>query len=80
MVTLTADVTDGIKTLTENLVKEGLYKSQSEVVRDAIRQLALHYRVEHRMTREELRKRIGAAGKKAGITLSQTIREIRDED
>lgn len=80
MVTLTADVTDGIKTLTENLVKEGLYKSQSEVVRDAIRQLALHYKVEHRMTREELRRRISDAGLKAGTTLTKTLREIRDED
>ena len=80
MVTLTADVTEGIKKITQDLVKEGLYKSQSEVVRDAIRQLALHYRVEHRMTREELLHRVTAAGLKAGTTLTKTLREIRDED
>lgn len=80
MVTITADVTEGIRKMTKDLVEEGLYKSQSEVVRDAIRQLALHYKVEHRLTREELQRRIGVASKKAGITLSQTIREIRDED
>lgn len=80
MVTLTADVTEGIKKITQDLVKEGLYKSQSEVVRDAIRQLALHYKVEHRIGREELRRRISAAGLKAGTTLTKTLREIRDED
>ena len=80
MVTLTADVTDGIKKMTQDLVKEGLYKSQSEVVRDAIRQLAFHYRVEHRIGREELRRRISAAGLKAGTNLTKTLREIRDED
>ncbi len=80
MVTLTADVTEGIKKMTKNLVDEGLYKSQSEVVRDAIRQLALHYKVDRRMTREELLQRITTAGLKAGTTLSKTLREIRDED
>ncbi len=32
-----------IKKLAEEMVKSGMYKSQSEVVRDGIRQLALKY-------------------------------------
>ncbi len=79
MVTLTADVTDGIKEMTERLVDEGLYKSQSEVVRDAIRQLALKYGAVS-VDREQLRKKIASAGKKARTTLSATVRELRDEE
>ena len=47
MVTMTADVTEGVKKMTEKLVKAGLYKSQSEVVRDAIRQLAFRYDIKN---------------------------------
>ena len=77
MVTLTADVTQGIKELTKGLVDKGIYKSQSEVVRDAIRQLALKYKVEQ--THSDIREKITASSKKSGKTLSKTVEELRAE-
>ena len=79
MVTLTADVTEGIKDMTQKLIKTGMYKSQSEIVRDAIRQLAYKYRIDTAPYIEEVRKIFNKAGKKTKKTLSQTVREIRDE-
>ena len=79
MVTLTADVTEGIKDMTQKLIKSGMYKSQSEVVRDAIRQLAYRYRIDTAPSIEEVRKIFNKVGKKTKKTLSQTVREIRDE-
>lgn len=78
MVTLTADVTEGVKKMTEQLVKRDLYKSQSEVVRDAIRQLVFKYG-QQKTTIKEVREIVAAASRKSGKTLSQTVREIRDE-
>ena len=78
MVTLTADVTDNIKHMTQELVKKGMYKSQSEVVRDAIRQLALKYRLrETDIT--TIRKKMTEAGKKSGKKMSEAVRELRNE-
>ena len=79
MVTLTADVTEGIKDMTQKLIKSGMYKSQSEVVRDAIRQLAYRYKIDTAPSIEEVRKIFNKAGKKTKKTLSQTVREIRAE-
>ena len=79
MVTLTADVTEGVKKMTQDLVKTGLYKSQSEVVRDAIRQLAFKYKVKNTNI-QEVRKIVSEASRKSGKTLSQTVREMRDEE
>ena len=78
MVIMSADVTKEIKQMTENMVKSGMYKSQSEVVRDAIRQLALKYGT-NSSDMSKVRKILSSAGKKSGRTLSKTIREIRDE-
>ncbi len=78
MVTLTADVTKGVKDMAENLVKKGLYKSQSEVVRDAIRQLAFKYGVKT-TSLEEVREIIAKASKRSGETLSEAVRKIREE-
>lgn len=79
MVTLTADVTEGIKDMTQKLVKSGMYKSQSEVVRDAIRQLAYRYRIDTAPSIERAREILDRAARKSGKSLSQTVREIRDE-
>ena len=79
MVTLTADVTEEIKKMAQALVKSGMYKSQSEVVRDALRQLAYRYNVESAPSIEEVRGIFKSAGKKTKKTLSQTVREIRNE-
>lgn len=78
MATLTAEVTKEIKQLTKEILKSGMYKSQSEIVRDAIRQLALKYGVKGSNI-GNVRKIVAEAGKKSGRTLSQTVREIRDE-
>lgn len=80
MVTLTADVTDGIKKMTQKLIKSGMYKSQSEVVRDAIRQLAFKYRIDTAQTTERAREILDRAAKKSGKSLAKTVREIRDEE
>lgn len=80
MVTLTADVTDGIKKMTQKLIKSGMYKSQSEVVRDAIRQLAFKYRIDTAQTTERAREILDKAAKKSGKSLAKTVREIRDEE
>ena len=80
MVTLTADVTEGIKDMTQKLIKSGMYKSQSEVVRDAIRQLAYRYRIDTAPTIERAREILDRASKKSGKSLSKTVREIRDEE
>ena len=79
MVTLTADVTEGIKNMAQKLIKTGMYKSQSEVVRDAIRELAYKYRIDTAPSIEEVRNILDRAAKKSGKSLSQTVREIRDE-
>lgn len=78
MVIMSSDVTKEIKHMTERLVKEGMYKSQSEVVRDAIRQLALRYSLKE-TNLEDVRSIVGKVSKKTGKTLSQTVREIRNE-
>ncbi len=43
MTIISADVTDGVKKIISELLEKGLYKSQSEVVRDAVRHLAFKY-------------------------------------
>lgn len=78
MVTLTADVTQGIRKLTQDLVRKGLYKSQSEVVRDAIRQLAFKYGVEATSI-EEVRRITKKAVKQSKESLAQATRKIREE-
>jgi len=67
-----------IKQMTEKLVEKGMYKSQSEVVRDAIRQLSLKYGMV-KTNIEKIRKKNSEIIKKSGKTLSQTVREIRNE-
>ncbi len=78
MVIMSADVTKEIKQMTEKLVEKGMYKSQSEVVRDAIRQLSLKYGMA-KTNIEKIRRKNSDITKKYGKTLSQTVREIRDE-
>ena len=77
MVTITADVTDGIREIVQKLVRNGLYKSQSEVIRDAIRQLNHKYALTN-ISLEDVREITSRAAKKSGKTLSKTLKEIRD--
>lgn len=78
MVTLTADVTDGIKDMTKKLIKVGIYKSQSEVVRDAIRQLAYKYNV-GATSKERVREITKKATLKSKQSLSEAVKKLRDE-
>ena len=80
MVTLTADVTEGIRDLTKQLIRTGMYKSQSEVVRDAIRQLAYRYKIDTAPAMERAREILDRAARKSGKSLSKTVREIRDDE
>lgn len=80
MVTLTADVTEGIKDMTQKLIKSGMYKSQSEVVRDAIRQLAYRYKIDTAQSVERAREILDKAARRSGKSLAKTVREIRDEE
>jgi len=78
MVTLTADVTNGIKNMTQKLIKSGIYKSQSEVVRDAIRQLAYKYGIKA-VSLKEVRLITKKASKKSGESLSKAVQRMREE-
>ena len=80
MVTMTADVTEGVKEMTQNLIRAGLYKSQSEVVRDAIRQLAFKYNIGTAGSIGRARELLDKAAEKSGASLSKTVRELRDEE
>lgn len=78
MVTLTADVTKEIREMTKKLVQKGMYKSQSEVVRDGIRQLAYKYNIDAAPSINYIRGVVGRAARKSGKKLSKTVREIRN--
>ena len=78
MVTLTADVTENIRKIIALLVRKGIYKSQSEVVRDAIRQLAHKYGMAI-ASLDEVKQIAKRATKKTGKSLSESVRELRDE-
>ncbi len=80
MVTMTADVTEGVKKMTKELIKTGLYKSQSEVVSDAITQPAYKYRRDRARSIQRAREILDKAAEKSGKSLSKTVREIRDEE
>ena len=79
MVIMSSDVTNEIKHMVEQLVERGIYKSQSEVVRDAIRQLAYKYGIKISGL-DEVRRITARATKKSGETLSQATKRIRNQD
>ena len=78
MVTLTADVTEGIKRIIQKLMKKGLYKSQSEIVRDAVRHLAFRYDI-NIMDIGEIRKITKKAVRKSKESLSLASQKMRKE-
>lgn len=75
---MSSDVTKEIKHMAAQLVEKGIYKSQSEVVRDAIRQLAYKYGIEA-VSLEEVRKITAEATKKSGETISHAVKKMREE-
>ncbi len=78
MVTLTADVTEEIRKMTQELVEKGMYKSQSEVVRDAIRQLSYKYAVV-KTSAKEARAIVKKTTQKTSETLATAVRRIREQ-
>ncbi len=79
MATKSLGVTKEMNQMKKKLKKTGIYKSQSEVVTDAIRQLTYKYTTRNAPSLNEVRQIIARASRKSGKTLSQTLREIRDE-
>ncbi len=77
MVIMSADVTKEIKGMVEELVDRGIYKSQSEAVRDAIRQLSYKYGAP--LPLKGARSLTTKAQKKKGESLSQAVRKLREE-
>ena len=75
---MSSDVTNGIKKMAEKLVAAGIYKSQSEVVRDAIRQLAYKYGMKP-ASLEEVKKITLKGSKKSNESLSRAVKKIREE-
>ncbi|MDI6655077.1 MAG: hypothetical protein QME59_04250 [Candidatus Hydrothermarchaeota archaeon] len=67
-----------IKRIMKSLTEKGIYRTQSEVVRDSVRQLAIKHaaRIE---SLEEVRNIIEKANKKSRETLSQTVKKMREE-
>jgi len=78
MVVMSSEVTNEIKNIIKRLVVSGIYKSQSEVVRDAIRQLAHKYGMKT-VSLNEARKITKKASKKSGESLSDSFKRIREE-
>ena len=59
--------------------KIGQSKQHPEVV-EALRQLAYRYKIDTAQSIERAREILDKAAKKSGKTLSETVREIRDEE
>lgn len=77
MVIMSSDVTKEIKHMAEQLVEKGIYKSQSEVVRDAIRQLAYKYGITV-VSLDDVRAITTKATKKSQETLSHAVKKMRE--
>jgi len=69
---------EGAKKMTQDAMQMELNKSQSEVVKDAIRQLAFKYKVKDANI-DRTRKVMARASKQSGQSLSQAVMEMRDE-
>ncbi len=78
MVIMSSDVTKQIKQIVKRFVDKGIYKSQSEVVRDAIRQLAYKYGIGI-ISLEEVRRITAKATKKSGETIVNAVKKLREE-
>ncbi len=78
---ISVDITSKMKEMTNELIKSGYYTSQSEAIRDAIRELYFNIQEKNKktITLEEARNIAGKITKKTGKTLSQAVIESRDE-
>ncbi len=79
---ISVDISNKMKQMTGELVKSGYYTSQSEAIRDALRELYFSIQEKNKkmMTLEEVRDLTGKIAKKTGKTLSKTVIQSKDED
>ena len=78
---ISVDISNRMKQMTDELVKSGYYTSQSEAIRDAIRELyfLIQEKNKKNISLEEARELTGQIAKKTGKNLSQAVIESRDE-
>ena len=79
MATQSFGLTQKMNAMRKKLIKTGIDKTQSEAVTDAIRQLTDKYTTQNPPSLHQVRQILDKAAKKAGKSLAQTVREIRDE-
>lgn len=71
MTTASFEITPEVKRLMEELLKTGLFKSKSEIVREAIREMSIKYGMYPRKQAKEI------LDKKIRGSLSDTVKEVR---
>jgi Arc/MetJ-type ribon-helix-helix transcriptional regulator len=67
-----------VRDLAKSIVEKGIYKYQSEIVRDAVRQLAFRYSLKAGSL-DEVREIVNKANKKLDESLSQAVMKMREE-
>ncbi len=67
-----------VRDLAKSIVERGIYKYQSEIVRDAFRQLAFRYSLKAGSL-DEVREIVNKASKKLDESLSQAVMKMREE-
>lgn len=67
-----------VRDLAKSIVERGVYKYQSEIVRDAVRQLAFRYSLKAGSL-DEVREIVNKASKKLDESLSQAVMKMREE-
>lgn len=67
-----------VRDLAKSIVEKGIYKYQSEIVRDAVRQLAFRYSLKAGSL-DEVREIVNKASKKLDESLSQAVMKMREE-
>lgn len=71
-------ISESIMEIAKSQIERGIYKSQSETVRDSVRQLAYRYGT-NAGSLEEVREITKKASEKSGESLSQAVTKMREE-
>ncbi len=67
-----------VRDLAKSIVEKGIYKYQSEIVRDSFRQLSFRYSLKAGSL-DEVREIVNKASKKLDESLSQAVMKMREE-
>lgn len=67
-----------IRDMAKSIVERGIYRYQSEIVRDSVRQLAFRYAL-NAGSLDEVREIVHKASKKSEESLSQAVMKMREE-